>query len=112
MSALAILPDNRTVFAASALGPLQRIDWPGRYSEEVPGSLLGIEAMSLSLDGTRLATGDAQGTIRLWDVETLREVAVLGRHPGRVGGVLFHPDGRTLLSVDANELRVWHGGAE
>jgi hypothetical protein len=99
VSALAILPDNRTVFAASALGRLQRIDWPGRSSQEVPGSLLGIEARSLSPNGTRLATGDAQGTIRVWDAETLREVAVLGRHPGRVGGVLFLPDGqRGLIS--------------
>ena len=66
--------------------------------------------MSVSSTGNRLATGDAQGAVRLWDVETLREVAVLGTHPGFVSGVSFQPDGQTLLSVDAKELRVWRAG--
>ncbi len=111
VSALAILPDNRTLAAATYSGSLQKIDWPSRATLKADtGSLLSIEAMSLSPSGTRLATGDAQGVVRLWDAETLREVAELGRHPGRVGGVSFQPDGQTLLSVDPNELRVWRAG--
>lgn len=66
-----------------------------------------IQCMCLSPSGTRLATGDLGGHVRLWDVETLREVALLGTHPGRVIELYFTPDGRNLLSVDATELRVW-----
>jgi WD40 repeat protein len=109
VSALAILPDNRTLLAASA-GILRKIDWPTRRSDQVPGGLREITTMSVSSTRNRLATGDAQGVVRLWDVETLREVAVLGMHPGFVTGVHFQPDGRTLLSVDTKELRVWRAG--
>jgi WD40 repeat protein len=96
------------------MGVLRKFDWAERrlVLEEVPGSVVSVVAMSLSPGGTRLATGDAQGTVRLWDVQTLREIAVLGRHSAAVGGVRFQPDGRTLLSVDANELRVWRGGGD
>ena len=111
VTALAVLSDNRTVLAASRTGVLRKIEWPGRrlLREEVPGRMASISAMSLSPTSNRFATGDEQGTVQLWDVESLREVVLLGTHPGRVGGVHFQPDG-TLLSVDSKELRIWRGG--
>ncbi len=105
---LAVLPGNRLAFAGGQPGILCKLDLTtGAVRDWVPATLLGIEAMALSPGATRLATGDAQGKVKLWDVETLREVAVLGTHSGRVTGVLFRPDGRSLLSVDNSELRIW-----
>jgi WD40 repeat protein len=111
VSALVVLPDNRTVVAASRTGVMRKFDWPERrlVLEEIAGSVAGFVSMARSPRGTRLVTGDAQGGVRLWDTHTLREIAVLGKHTSAVGGVRFQPDGRTLLSVDAHELRVWRG---
>jgi len=104
---VAILPDNRTVFAGGGLGVLRKLDFSTRHWEEVIGSSSFIECLCVSPTGTRLATGDRSGIVRLWDVQTLREVAEFGTHPGPVTGLWFTPDGRSLLSVDATELRVW-----
>ena len=105
---LAVLPGNRFAMAGGQPGILCKVDLiTGVVTDWVPASLLGIHAMTLSPGATRLATGDAQGRVKLWDVETLREVAVLGTHPGIVTGLQFQPDGRTLLSVDNSELRIW-----
>jgi eukaryotic-like serine/threonine-protein kinase len=112
VSALAIMRDNRTVFAASWPGVLRKIDVQTREFNEVPGSLLNIQAMSVSPSGSRLATGDAQGVLRLWDTKTLRDIAVLGTHAGPIIDVCFQPDGRTLLSIDATELRAWQVGSD
>ncbi|MBE7502856.1 MAG: hypothetical protein HS113_21755 [Verrucomicrobiales bacterium] len=114
ISALVVLADNRTVVAASRLGVLRKFDWPDRrlVLEEAPGSVAGFVSMARSPGGTRLVTGDAQGGVRLWDTQSLREIAVLGKHTNAVGGVRFQPDGQTLLSVDAHELRVWRGRGE
>jgi WD40 repeat protein len=104
----AILPDHRTVFIGGGFGLLGKLDFPTRrIVKEVPGSPMAIKCMCLSPSGTRLATGDRGGHVRLWDVQTLREVALLGTHPGPVEGLSFTPDGRNLLSVDTTELRVW-----
>jgi len=105
---VALLPDNRTVFATGGLGVLRKLDFPTRrITAEAIGSPTAIRSLCLSPSGTRFATGDDNGTVKLWDVQTLREIVELGRHPGEVTGLRFTRDGRTLLSTDATELRAW-----
>jgi WD40 repeat protein len=105
---LAVMPDNRSAFAGGQPGILCKLDLAtGAVTDSVPATLLGIHAMALSPGATRLATGDAQGKVKLWDVETMREVAVLGNHPGIVTDLQFQQEGRRLLSVDAGELRIY-----
>jgi serine/threonine protein kinase/WD40 repeat protein len=104
---MAISADNRTMFATGGSGTLRRIDWPTRKFIELPAALESISEMCLSPSGKRLITGDAQGVVKIWEADTLRELMVLGTHSGPVGGVQFQPDGTTLLSVDRAELKVW-----
>ena len=59
-----------------------------------------IHALTASADGKLFATGDRDGTIRIWqtsDGQRLHEITGLG-HP--VYGLAFHPDGRRLISAD------------
>ncbi len=108
IGALAIMPGNRFALAGGLPGNLVVIDLQtGAITESVSATLLGIQAMDLSPNGTRLATGDAQGIIKLWALNPLREVGVLGHHPGMIDGVRFSQDGKTLTSVDRGEWRVW-----
>ena len=45
-----------------------------------------------------LASGSADGTIRLWDTRTGQHKATLTGHTDCVDSVVFLPDGRTLAS--------------
>jgi WD40 repeat protein len=112
VSSMAMSADNRTMFATGFSGTLRRIDWPTRKFIELPAALEMISEMCISPSGKRLITGDAQGVVKIWEADTLRELMVVGTHSGPVGGVQFQPDGITLLSVDRAELKIWRADAK
>ena len=86
----------------AAVGPGPR---PGASSE---GSTKAVAGAAFSPDGRRALSGDYGGTVRLWDVETGRELHrfTASRFGGHERGVL--PDGRRALSGGwDNTLRLW-----
>jgi WD40 repeat protein len=58
-----------------------------------------LSAVAFSPDGQTLATNGRSGKVRLWDVATGTERAVLEGKDGWDPTVLFTPDGRTLAST-------------
>src|SRR5262249_39383496 len=67
-----------------------------------------ILALAFSPARTRLLTGSADNTARLWDVATGREIRPLEGHTDEVLAVAFSPDGRRLLTGSADRtVRLW-----
>ena len=54
-----------------------------------------------------LASGGADGVVRLWDTVTKQEIATLN-HGDYVGSIDFSPDGALLFSSGGGALHVWH----
>jgi WD40 repeat protein len=67
-----------------------------------------ITCGALTPDGTRLAGGTQDGTIRVWDAETGATLAVLRGHEGEVTCVAFSVDGNRLVSSAGDgTARIW-----
>jgi eukaryotic-like serine/threonine-protein kinase len=64
--------------------------------------------VAFSPDGTRLAAGCRDNTIRLIDVATRQQVAELRGHTDYVHAVAWSPDGTRLVSGSGDyTVRVW-----
>jgi WD40 repeat protein len=68
-----------------------------------------VNGVAYSPDGTRLASASSDGSVRVWDVITGREVLPpLRGDEDHIYTVAYSPDGRTLASAGDNRtVRVW-----
>jgi hypothetical protein len=67
-----------------------------------------INDVAFSPDGTRLASGSCDWSVRVWDARNAEELLHLRGHAGKVNAVAFSPDGARLASAsDDKTVRVW-----
>jgi tricorn protease-like protein len=66
------------------------------------------EAVAFSPDGTFLAVGCSDGTVRLWDIAARKQAALLKGHTQLVTAVAFTVDGKSLATASWDgTLKVW-----
>jgi len=67
-----------------------------------------VYCVAYAPDGRRLASASGDGTVRLWDAASGRELACLRGHEGKVTSVAFAPDGGRLASASLDgTVRLW-----
>jgi WD40 repeat protein/transcriptional regulator with XRE-family HTH domain len=67
-----------------------------------------VTSVAFSPGGRTLATGNTDGTTRLWDMASHRQIAALTGPAGPVDSVAFSPDGRTLATGSTDgTARFW-----
>lgn len=74
----------------------------------ITGHTGSVNCMSFSRDGSVLARGSEDRTVRLWDVATGTPLKTLTGHASRVNCIRFSPDGRTIASgSDDGTIILW-----
>ncbi len=136
---VAFSPDGHQVLAACAgvPGPKRIGLWDTETGQLVRyfSERVGVTSVAFSPDGRRVISGNSgfvykydrwvldpqRCLLRLWDVETGREIRQFKGHSGPVNSVAFAPDGRYVLSgsggrhggdgvfveTDDNTVRLW-----
>ena len=76
--------------------------------QKLEGHTDWVRAVAFSPDGSRLASGSDDQTVRLWDAATGQEVQQLEGHTDWVRAVAFSPDGSRLASGSGDQtVRLW-----
>jgi len=63
---------------------------------------VAVYPLAFSADGSMLASGSLDGTLRLWDVQTGKNRGIFTGHAGPVRAVGFAADRKTLISLGGN----------
>jgi len=128
-------PDGQLLAAASGPGtPVRSAPgeirlWnaaTGQLAGKLEGHDCGAYVVSFSPDGSRLASGGiatidkskigpvrgghAAGDLKLWDLNTGKELWTRGGHSGTVGSLVFSADGKTLASSGGlfdGQVKLW-----
>ncbi len=67
-----------------------------------------ISSVCFSPDGKRLASGSADRTVKVWDVEKGQELFTLTGHTDILRSICFSPDGKRLASASKDQtVKVW-----
>ncbi|HEX5108779.1 MAG TPA: caspase family protein [Vicinamibacterales bacterium] len=105
---VAFYPDGRTLITGERLE-----NWDVSRDEAVRRYPLACDFRALSPDGRLIACQlfRDEGTIRLLDASSGKEVRDLRGHRAEIAGAAFTPDGARLVSASADgTLRVWDVG--
>jgi serine/threonine protein kinase len=75
------------------------------------GHTAGINCMALSSDGTRIATGSEDKTVRIWDTVTGVPLTTLASINDGVDRIIFTPNGDRIITgtgCKGNGVQVWN----
>jgi WD40 repeat protein len=81
--------------------------YTGTRLGRLAGHAFPVLSVAVTRDGRRLASAAVDG-IRLWDVESSRQLRAMSPPGGAVESVAFDPSGRYLASAgDDEKIRIW-----
>src|SRR5262249_5607496 len=105
---IAYSSDGRTVLIGCEDGVMRRYSRDsGRLQHEFPGHKSFIYNVSIKSDGKKYASAGEDGTVRIWDAVTGKELLCYDRHRDRVTTVAFAWGGQVFSASADGAMRVW-----
>jgi len=113
LSSLAMFQNGQSIVTGHVDGIVRCWDlkrgvkiWEG--NQQIKSGINDINCVAVSSDGTRIATGSYDKTMRIWGATNGRCLFQCSGHKERVFKVCWSPDGKRLASIsDDKSVRFW-----
>ena len=106
VSAVSFSPDGQRILTASAATQVWDLKTGAKLAGLGHGDL--DESAAFGPDGERVVTAGYDGTARVWDAASGRELETLSGHTGPLFGAAFSPDGKLIVTAsDDGTARIW-----
>lgn len=109
---VAVSLDGKKLATAAVVDGKQAIqirDIPGGVTQTLLGHEGPVTALAFSPDNSRVVSGSADKTARIWTLGDSKEVAKFAGHPNTVTAVAFSANGQQVVSGAAdNSLKLWN----
>jgi len=121
--AIAVFPDNHRVVVGCRNGlimldvesHLEQSIGHGAARYHMPGHSGWVQAVAVSSDGSKIVSGGEDGTVRIWDGDTRKELHSMKAEDGGhcyVGGDVFavcmFADGRVVYGGEKGTVNIWN----
>ncbi len=100
-------PDGKTVIGSASHGVLTAYTRTGEKLGDFVGHTGDVFAVAVSPDGTKLVSGAADQTVRLWDITT-RELLLTIFHGNNDEWVAWTPEGFYAASPNGGQMVIYH----
>jgi len=101
-------PDN-TQLAVAGWGGVGIVNVEtGELIALLEGHQREVFSVAWSPDGTKLASGGYDGTMRLWDATTYQQMLVLQTPDNSIVRVVWSPDGDLIAGIGGGQLYIWN----
>lgn len=110
MLTAAYSPDGRYIATATNFNAFELLDGdaPFDYIRRFNGHTASVGIVQFSKDSTRLLSGSRDGSARLWDVETGKQLAIYTADNVTLISASFSPDEQCVVTADeAGIVRIW-----
>ena len=82
---------------------------PGTVALQQGGNWAPVRGIAFTADARRVLTGSLDGTVRLWDAPTGKQIAMYCGHRDGIRGISLSPDGRRVLSAGMDNIAcMWN----
>ncbi len=100
-----ISPDAEATKLSNTISNIS-LNW--QLIDTFKGHLGAVESIAISPDGTMIASGSRDRTIRLWHLSNRLEACTLKGHRDRVAAVVFGGDGKVIVSGSYDgSVKLW-----
>jgi WD40 repeat protein len=100
---------NQQASSPSGLNALQEALNHRNERNRLEGHQDSVLSVSFSPDGKTLATGSNDNTIKLWNIDSGKEIRTFQGHKAAVKSVSFSPDGKTLATgSNDTAIKLWN----